>query len=80
MGDLTEISTPADLSPYRQIIRITNQILQPWLLINMYTPSHENDLPLNPTIQDTINVKVLKIRKLYPNTNNYTKKNPKKEQ
>jgi hypothetical protein len=46
--------TLAEISPFLQIIRIANQPLQPWLLINIYTPLNEEDLPLIPTIQNTI--------------------------
>ena len=52
--NLSKIPTPADISPFLQITRIANQPLQPWLLINLYMPSHEDDLPLIPTIQANI--------------------------
>jgi hypothetical protein len=52
--NLSKIPTPANILPFLQIIRIANQSLQPWLLINIYTPSHEEDLPLIPIIQMTI--------------------------
>ena len=53
-GNLAKIPTPADISSFLQIIWIANQPLQPWLLINMYMPSHEEDLPFIPNIQNTI--------------------------
>ena len=53
-GNLSKIPTPANISPFLQITRIANQPLQPWLLINLYMPSHEEDLPLIPIIQNTI--------------------------
>ena len=53
-GNLSKIPTPVNISPYLQIIHIANQPLQPWLLINIYIPSHEEDLPLIPNIQTTI--------------------------
>ena len=53
-SNLSKIPTPANISPYLQITRIANQPLQPWLLINLYMPSHEEDIPLIPTIQNTI--------------------------
>jgi exonuclease III len=52
--NLTKIPTPPHISPYLQIIRILNHPLQPWLLINMYMPSHLEDLPLFPNIETTI--------------------------
>jgi len=53
-GNLAKIPTPAAISPFLQIIEIVNQPLQPWLLFNLYMPSHEEDIPLIPTIQNTI--------------------------
>ena len=53
-GNISKIPTPVAISPYLQIVRIANLPLQPWLLINIYMPSHEEDLPLIPTIQNTI--------------------------
>ena len=54
LGNLSKIPTLADISPFLQIICIANQPLQPWLLINIYNPSHDEDLPFIPTIQNTI--------------------------
>ena len=53
-GNLSKIPTPADVSAFLQIAHIANQPLQPWLLINLYMPSHKEDLPLIPSIQNTI--------------------------
>ena len=52
--NLSKIPTPADISPFLQITRIANQPSQPWILINLYMPSHEEDFPLIPIIQTTI--------------------------
>ena len=52
--NISKIPTPANIFPFFQITRIANQPLQPWFLINIYMPSHEEDLPLIPTIQNTI--------------------------
>ena len=62
-GNLSKIPTPVEISPFLQITRIANQPLQPWLLINLYMPSHEEDIPLIPTIQNTITNKI----NLHPN-------------
>ena len=48
-GNITKIPTPAEISPYLQIIEINNQPLQPWLIIHIYMPSHEEDIRLIPT-------------------------------
>jgi hypothetical protein len=54
MENSTKMPTPSRISPYLQIIQITNHSIQPWLLINLYMPSHEEDLPLSLKIQDSI--------------------------
>ena len=53
-GNITKIPTPAEISPYLQIIEINNQPLQPWLIIHMYMPSHEEDIRSIPIIQQNI--------------------------
>jgi hypothetical protein len=53
-GNITKIPTLAPISPYLQNIRITNHPLQPWIILNLYMPSHERDLHLIPDILDTI--------------------------
>jgi hypothetical protein len=53
-GNIHKIPTPAPISPYLQIITITNHPLQPWLFLNLYMPSHDEDLPLILDIQATI--------------------------
>jgi exonuclease III len=52
--NIHKIPTPASISPYLQIIKITNHPLQSWILLNLYMPSHAKDLPLIPDIQATI--------------------------
>ena len=49
-GNLAKIPTRAEIYPFLQIISIVNQPLQPWLQINLYMPSHEEDIPLIPII------------------------------
>ena len=53
-GNITKIPTPAEISPYLQIIEINNQPLQPWLIIHMYMPSQEEDTRSIPIIQQNI--------------------------
>ena len=53
-GNITKIPTPANISPYLQVIRIHNQPLQSWLLIHTYMPTHLEDILLIPTIKTTI--------------------------
>ena len=45
-GNITKIPTPANISPYLQIIKINNHPLLPWLIIHMYMPSHLEDIHL----------------------------------
>ena len=53
-GNIAKIPTPSKISPYLQIIRINNTPLQPWLIIHMYMPSHEEDTQHILTIQQNI--------------------------
>ena len=53
-NNVTKIPTPACMSLYLQIINILNQPLKPWLIINIYMPSHNKDLALIPKIQTNI--------------------------
>ena len=53
-GNITKIPTPANISPYLQVIHINNQPLQPWLIIHMYMPTHIEDIRLISNIKDTI--------------------------
>jgi hypothetical protein len=45
-GNITKIPTPANISPYLQIIKINNHPLLPWLIIHMYMPTHLEDTHL----------------------------------
>jgi hypothetical protein len=53
-GNITKIPTTADISPYLQIIKITNLLLTPYFLIYLYMPTHIDDIIHIPTIQTTI--------------------------
>lgn len=48
--NLAKIPTHADISPFFQIIRIANQPLQPWLLINIYTCHHMMKIYLSSSL------------------------------
>jgi hypothetical protein len=45
-GNVKKIPTPANISPYLQIIKINNHPLLPWLTIHMYMPTHSEDTHL----------------------------------
>jgi hypothetical protein len=53
-GNVTKIPTPANISPYLQIIKINNHPLMPWLLIHMYMPTHLEDTCLIPHLKNEI--------------------------
>jgi hypothetical protein len=53
-GNITKTPTPSVISPYLQITEIVNQSLEPWLIINIHMPSHEEDIRLLPIIQQNI--------------------------
>ena len=57
-GNITKIPTPANISPYLQIIHIKNHPMQSWLIIHLYMPSHTEDLRLIPIIQQTIRIQI----------------------
>ena len=52
--NITKIPTPSSISPYLQAIMIKNKPITPILLINMYMPTHPQDLHLIQEIQDQI--------------------------
>jgi exonuclease III len=52
--NITKIPTPSTISPYLQIIMIKNKPITPILLINMYMPTHLQDLHLVQEIQTHI--------------------------
>jgi exonuclease III len=53
-GNVTKIPTTKDIAPYLQIIKITNQPLTSYFLINLYMPTHIEDIIHIPTLQTTI--------------------------
>jgi hypothetical protein len=53
-GNISKIPTTNDISPYLQIIKITNHPLTIHSLIHLYMPTHIDDITLIPTIQTTI--------------------------
>jgi exonuclease III len=53
-GNITKIPTTKDISPYLQIIKITNHPLPTYSLIHLYMPTHPKDTIHIPTIQTTI--------------------------
>ena len=57
-GNITKIPSPVNISPYLQIIHINNHPIQPWLMIHLYMPSHNEDLRLIPIIQQTIRIQI----------------------
>jgi hypothetical protein len=53
-GNTTKISLTTNISPYLQIIKITNHPLTTYFLIHLYMPTHREDTILIPIIQTTI--------------------------
>jgi hypothetical protein len=53
-GNITKIPTTANISPYLQIIKLTNHPLSTYFLIHLYMPTHNDDINLIPIIQTTI--------------------------
>jgi exonuclease III len=53
-GNITKIPTTEDISPYLQIIKITNHPLTTYFLIHLYMPTHIDDITHIPTIQTSI--------------------------
>jgi exonuclease III len=52
--NVTKIPTTINISPYLQIIKITNHPFSTYLILHMYMPTHTDDITLIPTIQTTI--------------------------
>ena len=48
-NNLFESPTHATISSFLQIIRIANELLQLWLLVNLYMSSHKENIMLIPT-------------------------------
>lgn len=54
-GNIQKISTPNTISPYIQIIEIQNKPLKPIIIIiNIYMPSHQEDIALISIIKNEI--------------------------
>jgi hypothetical protein len=53
-GNITKIPLTTNISPYLQIIKITNHSLSTYFLINLYMSTHIEDIFLIPIIQTTI--------------------------
>jgi hypothetical protein len=53
-GNITKIPTTANISPYLQIIKITNHPLPTYLLIHLYMPTYIDGTTHIPTNQTTI--------------------------
>jgi hypothetical protein len=53
-GNITKIPTTTNISPYLQIVKITNHPLSTYFLIHLYMPTHNNDITLISTFQTTI--------------------------
>ena len=61
--NIIKIPTPANISPYLQIIKINNHLLLPWLIIHMYMPTHLEDIHLVPHLKTEITNQI----NLHPN-------------
>jgi hypothetical protein len=57
--NVTKIPTPANISPYLQIIKINNHPLPPWLIIHMYMPTHLEDTHLIPYLKIEITNQII---------------------
>jgi hypothetical protein len=53
-GNITKIPTTTNISPYLQIIKISNHPLSPYFLFHLYMPTHIDDITLISIIQTTI--------------------------
>jgi hypothetical protein len=53
-GNIVKTPVTANISPYLQIIKITNHPLVTYFLIHLYMPTHIEDINLIPIIQTTI--------------------------
>jgi exonuclease III len=54
LENISKIPTTTNISPYLQIIKITNHPLPTYFLIHLYMPTHMEDITLIPTFQTTI--------------------------
>jgi hypothetical protein len=55
-GNITKIPTPNNISPYLQAFKITNKPLRLFLVMNLYMPSHVDDLHLIVVSEDRIQI------------------------
>jgi hypothetical protein len=53
-GNITKIPLTTNISPYLQIIKITNHPLSTYFIINLYMPTYIEDISLISIIQTTI--------------------------
>jgi hypothetical protein len=53
-GNVSKIPTTTNISPYLQIIKITNHPFSTYILLHLYMPTHIDDITLIPTIQTSI--------------------------
>ena len=59
LGNVTKIPSPANISPYLQIIKINNHPLLPWLIIHIYMPTHLEDIHLIPYLKTAITDQII---------------------
>ena len=53
-SNIIKLTTPLGLTPYLQMLTITSQPLNSILILQVYMPTHDEDLHLMPLIQPTI--------------------------
>lgn len=54
----TKLPTPIELTPYLQLITISNKPLNPTFILHIYIPTHEEDKHLIPLIYETIELTI----------------------
>jgi exonuclease III len=59
-GNITKIPTTPNITPYLQIIKITNLPLPPIIILNIYMPTHQEDVALIQIIQNNITQQTLR--------------------
>ena len=53
-NNIHKLANPSETSPYLQQLKIHNYPLDPLIIINLYMPTHDDDIHLIPIIQNTI--------------------------
>ena len=53
-NNIHKLATPPETSPYLQQFQIHNHLLGSLIIINLYMPTHDDDIHLIPSIQNTI--------------------------